>query len=120
MAKLEHESKIEKLNEAGQWAAWKLHVKIPLIAAEVYEIVTGDESCPIEETHQTILIKIISIIVMAVKVITFIAEIVTGIPTVTHEVLLTIEVMAVIGMATISIVVTIDLMTDMIGTILIT
>lgn len=43
------ESKIEKLNDESQWSTWKFQVKITLIAAEVYEVVTGDEECPLSD-----------------------------------------------------------------------
>lgn len=46
---MEHEGRIERLNDAGQWPTWKFHVKITLVAAGVYEIVTGDDMCPVED-----------------------------------------------------------------------
>lgn len=35
--------KIEKLEQESQWSNWKFQVNITFIAAEVYEVVTGDD-----------------------------------------------------------------------------
>lgn len=48
-------TKIQKLQEESQWSTWKFQVKITLIAAEVYEVVTGDDVKPVvaENADQT-------------------------------------------------------------------
>ena len=46
---MESESKIEKLNDGSQWSTWKFQVKITMIAADVYEVATGDEICPLTD-----------------------------------------------------------------------
>lgn len=40
--------KITKLQEESQWASWKFQVKVTLIAAEVYDVVSGIEIKPEE------------------------------------------------------------------------
>lgn len=43
--------KIDKLQGESQWSTWRFQVKITLIAAEVYEIVTGVEAEPAGESN---------------------------------------------------------------------